>query len=223
MWYGIIGNAKSKIALDAARSCHVADGPFPPGGRGRTEAGQINVQSPVSALAWTRRNEATRQEGAAREAIRFTQTRTQIPSRTSSQKRQHSHSLVPRARMQAHHVFIHARSWQPRLHHSTSNASACSTSPFDASSTSLMASTSANPMACSCAIAPAAGDTAGRIGGGAIGGAAGGGGAAGAGADTGCVEAGMGTGAGGGAGGALAIAAGAVAEAAKATACGFDE
>ena len=23
MWYGILGNAKSKIALDAARSCHV--------------------------------------------------------------------------------------------------------------------------------------------------------------------------------------------------------
>jgi hypothetical protein len=100
------------------------------------------------ALAWTRRNEATRQEGAAHEAIRCTQTRTQIPSRTSAKEATFTLSF-PRARMQAHHVFIHARSWQPRLHHSTSNASACSTSPFDASSASLIASTSANPMASS--------------------------------------------------------------------------
>ena len=46
MWYGIIGNAKSKIALDAARSCHVADRTVRFPGPGLTEAGQINVQSP---------------------------------------------------------------------------------------------------------------------------------------------------------------------------------
>ena len=57
MWYGIIGNAKSKIALDAARSCHVADRtvrfpacasrPSRSGGR-RTEAGDRSTYSPPS-------------------------------------------------------------------------------------------------------------------------------------------------------------------------------
>jgi hypothetical protein len=49
-----------------------------------TVCGTADKQPPDSALAWTRRNEATRQEGAAHEAIRYTQTRTQIPSWTSA-------------------------------------------------------------------------------------------------------------------------------------------